>query len=215
MSKIFFDLDGTIINSQERLYRLFCELCLENTFTYEEYWDIKRTHIVQKEFLKTYFNYSDERISEFNKAYLKRVEEDDLMAMDRPVEGIEDILRLLRQKHMLYVVTNRQEYEKTVQELVRFGWRDIFEDIWVTEQKVTKTELIARHIAVSPEDIFVSDTGEDIKIAQQLGMRSAAVTWGVLNKEVLSCYQPDMIFEDVVDLRKLGISCADRYHFYI
>lgn len=208
MAKIFFDLDGTIINSQGRLYQLFCVLCPENKFTYQEYWDIKRTHIVQQEFLKKYFNYSNDQIVAFNKAYLNRVEDADLIATDCPVDGIEVVLRQLRQRNTLYVVTNRQDYEKTVQEIDRFGWRDIFEHIWVTEQKNTKAELITCHTTVSPQDVFISDTGEDIKTAQQLGMRSVAVTWGVLNKDVLSRYQPDIIFDVVSDLEKLeDLSC--------
>lgn len=208
MAKIFFDLDGTIINSQGRLYQLFCELCPENKFTYQEYWDIKRTHVVQKVFLKKYFNYSDDQIISFNKAYLKRVEDTDMMEKDCPVDGIEVVLRQLRQRNTLYIVTNRQDYEKAVQEIDRFGWRDIFEHIWVTEQKDTKIELITRHTNVSPQDVFISDTGEDIKTAQQLGIRSVAVTWGVLNKDVLSRYQPDMIFDAVSDLEKVeDLSC--------
>ncbi len=203
MAKVFFDLDGTIINSQKRLYMLFCELCPENKFTYQEYWKIKRTHMIQKDFLRKYFNYSDNQIVAFNKSYLKRVEEPDLIAMDCPVDGIEVVLRQMRQKHTLYVVTNRQDYEETVREIDRLAWRDIFEHIWVTEQRNTKAELITRHTTVSPQDVFISDTGEDIKTARQLGIRSVAVTWGVLNREVLSSYQPDMIFDVVSDLKKM------------
>lgn len=159
--------------------------------------------MIQKDFLRKYFNYSDNQIVAFNKSYLKRVEEPDLIAMDCPVDGIEVVLRQMRQKHTLYVVTNRQDYEETVREIDRLAWRDIFEHIWVTEQRNTKAELITRHTTVSPQDVFISDTGEDIKTARQLGIRSVAVTWGVLNREVLSSYQPDMIFDVVSDLKKM------------
>ena len=208
MARIFFDLDGTLINSQKRLYLLFCELCPENRFTYEEYWNIKRTHMVQKDFLKQYFHYSDEQTAAFSREYLKRVEDADLMVTDCPVDGMEEVLQSLHRRHMLYVVTNRQDYEKTIDEIDRFGWRDLFEHILVTEQKSSKAELITHHATVSPHDVFVSDTGEDIKAAQRLGIRSVAVTWGVLNKEVLSLYHPDIIVDVVYDLKNIGnLSC--------
>lgn len=208
MAKIFFDLDGTIINSQWRLYQLFCELCPENRFSYKEYWSIKRSHMPQKLFLEKYFNYSEKQIDAFSKAYLKRVEDSDLMATDRPVDGIEEVLQSLFQKHTLYVVTNRQDYEKTVREIDRFRWQKFFEHVWVTEQKISKADLIIRHTKVSPKDIFISDTGDDIKNAQYLGIHSVAVTWGVLDKSVLRQYNPDMTIEMVKDLKKIEVlSC--------
>ena len=203
MAQLFFYLDGTIINSQGRLYNLFCELCPENKFSYNEYWEIKRTHMLQKDFLKRYFQYSDEKIDIFNKKYLERIEDLDLIKTDFPVVGIEEILRSLSQKHTLYVVTNRQNKSKTIDEIKSFNWFDIFKQILVTEQKISKAELIVKNITVTPDDFFISDSGEDIKTAKKLGIHSIAVTWGILNRDVLSKYQPNFIFDKVSDLLKL------------
>ena len=35
-----FDLDGTLIDSSERMYKLFCELIPQTNLTKEEYWNL-------------------------------------------------------------------------------------------------------------------------------------------------------------------------------
>ena len=100
-------------------------------------------------------------------------------------------------------MTNRQNKSKTIDEIKSFNWFDIFKQILVTEQKISKAELIVKNITVTPDDFFISDSGEDIKTAKKLGIHSIAVTWGILNRDVLSKYQPNFIFDKVSDLLKL------------
>lgn len=205
MSNIFFDFDGTIINSQNRLYKLFCELCPENTFSFNEYWNIKRNYITQKEFLKKYFMYSDDKIEIFRKNYLEKVEEPDRMKEDYPVKGIEKIFQELVKKYILYLVTNRQNFDLTINELHQFGWLKYFKEVLVTRQKTTKLELILQKVPVASADIFIGDTGDDIKTAKALGIISVAVTWGVLNGEVLCSYTPDYLISEVDELSFLNL----------
>ena len=181
MPKFFFDLDGTIINSQERLYKLFCELCPENRFSYTEYWEIKRTHCTQKDLLKRYFGYNETQIVNFNIKFKEMVEEE----------------------YRLFIVTNRQNRHLTIQQISRLGWFSLFEKILVTEQKISKEDLILNNITTSSNDWMVSDTGEDIKTAKKLGIKSIAVTWGILNKNVLEGYSPDLLIDDVNELKNI------------
>ena len=58
MANLFFDFDGTIVDSKVRLYKLFCELCIDNKFSFNDYWELKRESLTQAEILKKYFNYS-------------------------------------------------------------------------------------------------------------------------------------------------------------
>lgn len=203
MPKFFFDLDGTIINSQERLYKLFCELCPENRFSYTEYWEIKRTHCTQKDLLKRYFGYNETQIVNFNIKFKEMVEEEYRLAQDVPIYGVSDVLFYLHQKYRLFIVTNRQNRHLTIQQISRLGWFSLFEKILVTEQKISKEDLILNNITTSSNDWMVSDTGEDIKTAKKLGIKSIAVTWGILNKNVLEGYSPDLLIDDVNELRGL------------
>ncbi len=199
MSNIFFDLDGTIINSQRRLYDLFCELCPENRFSYDEYWEIKRNRINQSDFLKKYFNYDDNKISLFRKNYLDKIEDDYRIFTDSPVVGISEILKKLSKNYNLYIITNRQNDEITQKQIKDFGWDIYFKKILNTAQKIRKSELIRQKISISVKDVFISDVGEDINEAKLLGVYSVAVSWGIQNTEILSSYNPDALFDKVED----------------
>ena len=69
---IIFDLDGTLIDSSERMYRLFQDLVPESTFSKEEYWKLKRNKINHKVLLQMYF--PDMDFEEFNKKWLSLIE---------------------------------------------------------------------------------------------------------------------------------------------
>lgn len=203
MVNILFDFDGTLINSQGRLYTLFKELCPECKMTYDEYWEIKRNRVNQKDILSKYFLYDDEKIRLFHELWLKKVEDRERLKLDMPVDGVNDILERLLYTYDLFLVTNRQSEERALEEVSRFKWTGMFSKILVTEQKVSKKELIEREISITPEDVFISDTGEDIKTARELGIKSIAVTWGVLNKNILAEYSPTIIVESVNELENV------------
>ena len=48
---LFFDLDGTLLNSRKRLYTLFQDLIPESKLSIDEYWDLKRDKIDHKTIL--------------------------------------------------------------------------------------------------------------------------------------------------------------------
>lgn len=200
MANIFFDLDGTIVNSQYRLYNLFIELCPECKMSYNDYWKIKRGKITQKDLLKKYFNYSVEQCEIFHKIWMKRIEEEERLREDFLVTGIYKVLENLSEKYSLYVVTNRQSEERTHKELEALNIKHLFLDVMVTEQKKTKSQLIKERVDYSKQDFIIGDTGEDIKTAHDLGINSVAVTWGIMDEEILKQYKPDIIMREVSEI---------------
>ena len=48
--KIFFDLDGTLINSKMRLYSLFQELVSASNLSFDEYWNLKKKKLIMLQF---------------------------------------------------------------------------------------------------------------------------------------------------------------------
>lgn len=205
MNNIFFDLDGTLVNSQIRLYNLFCLLCPENKFTYDEYWNIKRQHITQQNFLRTYFAYNDDKIARFRKKWFELVENDNNISEDILVDGMYEILEAFSKTNNLYVITHRQKKELAIKELKILNIGNFFKKVLVTEQKTSKVDLIRQNVAITKNDYIIGDTGEDISTAHDLGLKSIAVVWGVMNKSILEKYSPDFIAEKVGDLYKLGI----------
>ena len=62
---IFFDIDGTLWDSQDRLYSLFCDLVPNNTLSKVEYWSLKRAKTTNEDILRKYFSYSEDNVKIF------------------------------------------------------------------------------------------------------------------------------------------------------
>ena len=67
----------------------------------------------------------------------------------------------------------------------------------ITEQKHSKINIIKNNVIVKSEDWFIGDTGKDIETGKILGINTAAVLSGFLNKNCLIEYNPDIIIENV------------------
>ena len=197
---IFLDLDGTLVNSQGRLYRLFCLLCPECTLSYDEYWEIKRSRISQADMLKKYYGYDDDKVSKFHRDWLSHVEDNDAVETDFPVEGISEWLSSIAKMHKLYLLTARQKPELVELQIERFGWKCFFSGLIVTRQSKSKCDAVQTSIGPVEGGAMVGDTGEDIRTAKELGLRSLAVGWGVLSPEILKEYKPDYLAERIEDL---------------
>lgn len=46
MKKILWDLDGTLIDPNQRLYSLFCELTGNRSISYAAYWGLKAKALI-------------------------------------------------------------------------------------------------------------------------------------------------------------------------
>ena len=198
--KIFLDFDGTLINSQDRLYYLFKELCPSCNLSKEEYKAIKRSRVSQKKILKDKFGYTDGQIEIFKEKWMNKVEEKQRIENDFPFEGITSFLERISKKGELYLVTNRQKKDLVIYQLKKFGWVGFFKNVLVTEGKQSKTQLIRSVTDPLPYDVLIGDTGEDINCAKELNIFSIAVCWGTLSKKVLSDYKPNYIVERISDL---------------
>ena len=199
--QLFFDLDGTLIDSSPRLFRLFCDMCPECRFSYGEYCAVKRNRVTQAEFLKRYFRYGDDRIAAFHEKWLAEVEDPRRMLEDRPFPGITEVLMELARKHALYIVTNRQSKDETAKQIRRMGWEELISELLVTERKSDKVSLAAPVLRSPAQAVWTGDTGEDMKAAKALSIPVVAVSWGVISPELLAGYHPDALVGSVSELR--------------
>ena len=202
--KIFFDLDGTLIDSKDRLYRLFQHLVPVSNLTFEAYWDYKKNKIDHKKILETRFSFLEKDILHFQRSWMNMIEMPEWLAFDKPFKGVTAYLNELKKQHELYVVTARQFETSVLMQLTDFGWTSFFTKVLVTAQKTEKIDLINNAIAINSSDWFVGDTGKDIETGKSLGMQTAAVLYGFLNKEKLIEYKPDLIINTVIDFKPIN-----------
>lgn len=197
---IFFDLDGTLLDSRSRLHGLFQSLVPQSCFSFDEYWSLKRNRISHKQILAKYFEYGDNDIEAFQKHWMANIESEYWLDMDIPFPGVTEYLNKIKEEHTLYVVTARQSKAMAAQQINHFGWANVFEAILVTEQKLDKYALISNAVEVSITDWLVGDTGKDIQTGKLLNMNTAAVLSGFLNRQCLNEYEPDLVVDDVTKL---------------
>lgn len=200
--RIFFDLDGTLIDSKPRLYNLFQYLVPASNLSFDEYWDLKRNKISNISILNECFPEIDSFL--FQKQWMELIESEKYLDMDLPFLHVTEYLRRLKRENIqIYVATARQSINGVVYQFDKFGWINMFSDILVTEQKQEKTQLIKPYHKEGVVNWIVGDTGKDIQVGKSLGLKTAAVLSGFLNFDVLKTYYPDLIVENVIDFDPL------------
>lgn len=197
---IFFDLDGTLLDSSERLYVLFQQLVEKSNLTFDEYWNFKKNKIGHKQILKESFDYSNDEIAKFEKVWLDKIELPEMLKLDKPFKDIDKSLNELKNNRKLYVVTSRQFKDRAITQLEELNLIDYFEQILVTEQKYEKAFLIKNSCNVTMDDYIIGDTGKDIQTGKALNIKTIAVTCGFLSKKCLSEYNPDIIVANVSEI---------------
>jgi phosphoglycolate phosphatase len=199
--KIFFDLDGTLVNSKPRLYELFKHLVPTTNYTFDEYWELKKSKVNHSQILTDRLQFGIHDIKLFQARWMKLIEAEEWLIYDYPFAGVTNYLNSLNQKgHELYIVTARQSVSKANEQIEKFGWIDLLQDVLVTKQTTSKVELMKPIISDSSKTWMIGDTGNDILSGKELNLNTVAVLTGFLSAEVLKTYKPDRIIERVINL---------------
>tara|TARA_B110001452_G_C15226378_1_gene425053 strand:+ start:1333 stop:1941 length:609 start_codon:yes stop_codon:yes gene_type:complete len=196
---VFFDLDGTLIDSRLRLYQLFQDLVSNSNLTFSDYWDLKRNKINHKKILTTNFAYTEKDLLLFEDKWMKKIENEKYLDLDTPFLDTTSFLNGLASSHKLFVITARQFEKSALNQIIKLGWENIFSMVLVTKQKKDKYSLIKDNVTLTPDDWIIGDSGIDIITGKLLKINTAAVLSGFLNKKQLSLYQPNVILNNVIN----------------
>lgn len=196
--KILIDLDGTLLNSRERVYFLFKTLVPECDLYIDDYWDLKRAKVTHKQILSKRYGYADKQIASFETVWMDLIEEKNWLNKDVLFVGVSEHLHALRKLADLYLLTARQRPEMVDYQLDRVGLNGFFDGVYVTGGKLRKDDVVTG-LLLTNDDWMIGDTGHDIEVGKRLGMRTASVTNGFLSKESLLPYGPDLILECFTD----------------
>lgn len=199
---IVFDLDGTLIDSRLRLYRLFQHLAPDSSLSYEQYWAFKQKKTSNETILSSELGHDQGKIARFVAEWMTLIESPPYLALDGNFAGIHTALAGLQEQAYLHVCTARQLRQPVLDQLASLNLLQFFKQVLVTEQKHSKESLIAAHVAdLSSQDWLVGDTGKDIQVGKLLNMKTCAVLSGFLGQEALDSYCPDLILNTVTDFQ--------------
>jgi phosphoglycolate phosphatase len=202
--KIIFDLDGTLIDSSERMYMLFQELVPESDFSKEGYWELKRNKVNHRMLLERFFPNYD--FDDFNEKWLRRIEAEEYLKTDILYYDTVDTLNALKKRGIeIILLTARQSKEGLYQELERLGIDIFFDVVLTTEGSKSKESLlkdsgIINQIKNTDSILFVSDMGKDILLGKEFGFKTIAITHGFMNEKCLSEYKSDIIINNLNEM---------------
>lgn len=198
MLKIFFDLDGTLVDYSKRNYYVYKNLAAKHkmkVLPFNSYWKLKRS--------KT--KITDNR--QFLEEFVKVIESPKALIKDELFSFTKSVLTILVEKgYKLYLVSYRDSKDKTLIQLKKFGIYNLFSKICLgkgTTGYETKANHIKKHIKSGDIVYVVGDTEDDVLSAKKIKAYSVAVLSGIRDKKTLTQYNPDYIIKDIRMLSKL------------
>jgi phosphoglycolate phosphatase len=207
---IFFDLDGTLLDTSERHYRVYKDILdfygLPNTLSKEEFWNQKRNSIKTVELLP--ITSSEKLIQKFIGEWLKRIEDKRYLKYDNLLPESLDVLSVLKNRTDLTLVTLRNNKKNLFWELNNFGVTNYFKEILVGSSFEVKNKipLIKDYIERNSKSynfIIVGDTEADVSSGKELGMLTVAVNYGIRSKEFLTKLKPDFCLDNLSELPEI------------
>ena len=206
--KLFFDLDGTLLNISERYYRVYNDILTEagfSTIGKEEYWDAKRHKVPEDQILA--MTNANEFYREYAQKRLSLIENDYYLYNDSLHEDVIEILEKLFKKYQLILVTLRKSNPQLEKQLIYLKLIDYFTDVLRSEDNLEprwmiKYNLIKEYMGNEHDSshILISDTENDIKAGNELGFKTIAVLNGIRTKELLVMSNPTFICRSIKDL---------------
>jgi len=209
---ICIDLDGPILDVSERYYRIYLDAftpLAAEPLSKETYWELKRNKVSEPEVLAQ----SGIRKPELVRAYLNersgRIEAAEYLAFDQVWPGTHDTLRALRSRAHLALVTMRTSKALLHQQLDRLNLIQSFDCILtagpgaVANERGEQKAQLVRDCYQNEATVgwFVGDTETDIQSGRLLGLRTAAITFGIRTVEHLNSASPDLMLHSPAELQ--------------
>ena len=202
ISAIFFDLDGTLVDSSIGIHNGF-------TYTFDQLGVSSPGAKIIRGFmgppLETSFssclpaNQIELAIQLYRSYYKEKG-----MYEAQLFPQIKDLLTELAQQYPLYITTTKNT-PTAVHMTSNFGIDHFFDGIFGSSpQALHKADVIRQALTahnLAPENVvIVGDTKYDMIGAQETGIKKLAVTWGFGDVKDLMTYQPDWVAHQPTDI---------------
>lgn len=207
---IFLDLDGTILDVSERIYRVYADILKNNgkneIIPKKEYWEMKRNKTPLAEILKK--TGAEDILEKFKKEWDDNVESAHyIKEYDSIFPGAVATLSALNNVFDLALITLRDNRNNLFEEIKDLDLEKFFKKIMVESGKgvkdkyLIKSRLIEEWGGSGQKIAIVGDTETEIMAGKQTGIKTVAVTSGIRSCQILSSYGPDFVIDKFSEIK--------------
>lgn len=205
-SRIFLDLDGTLLDILPRYHRLHSDFVLRRggrPLDAAAYWRLKRECMPEAAILEQ-TGLEPEAIREVLGERARWIESRAYLRYDRTWPWTAATLATLSRLAPLVLVTVRRHRDRLLWQLGELGLRECFHRIvsgsgdGTTEAKASL--LRGSRLPIQPGAVLVGDTEVDLASGRALGLRTVAVACGIRCPGSLARWQPDVLLDDLRQL---------------
>ena len=217
---IFFDLDGPILDVSGKYYRVYADIVGQlggYPLPRAEYWSRKRAREPDVIILRD-SGVAATCLAPFQARRRELIETRPYWLLDVVWPEVRAALVGLADRMAVVLVTLRNNPAELRAELAELGLASCFAGVLSAsgdasgpDRHAAKVSLVrARYGTVAP-GWFVGDTETDLRSGTALGLRRAAVTFGIRETEALRRENPDQIFNQPRELADWLLSNPDLY----
>lgn len=223
MLRLILDFDGPIMDISDRYYRVY-QICLEKTkfpdqnltpLTKEEFWNLKRDRISEKEIGKK-SGLNNNQCDEFTQ--LRHILAHQLMFLveDRPINGAIATLEALKKVSDLDLVVMTMRKEKELELALkqhnlehffpsdrRYYLENDYNKKSDIEDKPLLMKRALKELPFVEKTWMIGDKEADIVSAKNNNIAIISVLSGIRNRQQLEKYQPDFIVNNLTEAVKI------------
>ena len=204
MKNVIFDWSGVVrdtLTSQlwivNRIFDTYgvAKITLEE---FRENWEQPYVLFYQKYLPKDYIE--EERV----KIYREAVFDKDC-PKSSAFPGMVEVIKSCKSNGMFLSVVSSDIAETLLLEVKEYGLEDMFNEIITdADDKFDSVQKLINDNNLHLQDtFFVGDSNHEIDVAQKVGIKSIAVTWGFTSKRKLKARNPDYIVDNVQELESI------------
>lgn len=207
----FIDFDGPILDVSDKFYLNYSDILKQDSYPVLDkflYWELKRNKTPEK----TIHSLTNATVANFAERRKQSIETDAYQQYDNLQPMVIDVLKELKSKGKLYLVTLRHSHQQVLNQLNRFGITSYFDTILSSGEEISpkwkiKYNLLDHHFGgkIPENSIFIGDTETDILAGKQIGSKTIAVLNGMRNFEQTQLLAPDYIIPSIGGVFQLNL----------
>lgn len=195
---LVFDFDGTLIDISLRDYRVYKDILSSKGFNYIDFapfWQLRRDRSDIRDILRLTDAFNDSFFSYFLERRASIIDTFEYLLIDKLFPYSVDILTRLQENFDCYLVTSRINKLDTQRQIDHLNIRNFFKEIFITSGSKRSAFQSIPNI-----EFVIGDTENDISTANELNIKSYAVTTGIRSPSFLKALNPTLLADDLYGL---------------